>query len=65
MADDRHSLDEQIAAVKREVALREKLYPRWVSMQRMSQQKATTEIDVMRDVLKTLEALQPSTQVLP
>lgn len=55
---DRHSLDEQVAAVKREISLREQLYPRWASMRKMSQIKATTEIDVMRDVLHTLEQLQ-------
>lgn len=57
-----YTLDEQIAAVKREIGLREKLYPRWVSMQRMSQQKADEGIAAMRSVLHTLEQLQRDEQ---
>lgn len=52
------SLDEQISAVKREILMRTKLYPRWVFGKKMSQAKADQEIAVMRAVLETLEQAQ-------
>jgi len=48
------SLQEQIACVKREIAVRVNTYPRWVSSGRMKQHNADREISVMRDVLATL-----------
>lgn len=53
-------LAEQIKCVKREIAMRERVYPRWVNAGRLVQSKADTEIAVMKAVLKTLE-----TQPLP
>ena len=54
-AGGRFSIEEQIACVKREVALRERLYPRWVAMQKMTQAKADTELAAMKAALATLE----------
>lgn len=50
-------LTEQIACVKREIGLRERVYPRWVSSERMTQAKADTELRAMKAVLHTLEQL--------
>jgi len=52
-----HTLAEQIAAVRREIAMRESLYPKWVSHGRMSQAEATDGVRVMRAVLDTLKGL--------
>jgi hypothetical protein len=61
------SLNQQIEAVKREIALRKRVYPAWVTQKRMKQPAATFEIEAMEAVLSTLEALQrgepiPATQ---
>ena len=51
------SLAEQIAAVKREIGLRERVYPSQVAKGRMKQETADRELAVMRSVLATLERL--------
>lgn len=56
-AGGRYSIEEQIACVKREIGLRERLYPRWVAMRKMSQTKADEEINAMRAALATLERI--------
>lgn len=49
-------IDDQIACVTREIAMRRKVYPRWVAAGKMTQAKADTEISCMLAVLATLEA---------
>jgi len=51
------TLDEQIACVRREISMRERVYPRWVESRRLTQQKADAETNAMRAVLATLEGL--------
>ena len=51
-------ITEQIACVKRELAMREQLYPRWVQAEKMSTTKALDEIHCMRDVLATLQRIE-------
>jgi hypothetical protein len=51
-------LDAQIACVKREIGMRERVYPGLVDAKKMSSQKASTETATMRSVLATLEALK-------
>jgi hypothetical protein len=48
------SLADQVACVKREIALRVNTYPKWVRDGRMKQEIADREIAKMRDVLQTL-----------
>jgi hypothetical protein len=55
VADDSVSLDEQIASVEREVRLRERVYPRWVSLGKLNRSAAEHELDCMVAVLKTLQ----------
>ena len=50
------TLDQQIAAVVREVALRERVYPRWIETGRMVRAKADHEIACMKAVLGVLMA---------
>ena len=47
----------QIACVRREITMRERVYPRWVDSGRMSSDLAEHELAAMRAVLATLEAL--------
>lgn len=51
------SLEQQIACVKREIAMRKRVYPKWVETERMSQHKADTELEHMGAVLLTLESV--------
>lgn len=51
---ERASIEQQIACVKREIGMRERVYPRWVENKKMSQEKADAEISTMKDVLETL-----------
>lgn len=54
------SLDDQIASVAREIAMRERVYPRWVSAGKMKQATAEAEIERMKAVLATLKGLRPA-----
>lgn len=51
------TLVEMRATVRREVAYRERVYPRWVADKRMTQSKADHELRYMRGVLDLLERL--------
>ena len=50
-------ISEQIACVRREIAMRRRVYPRWIESGKMTQAKADREIAVMEAVLATLEKL--------
>jgi hypothetical protein len=49
-------LHEMIMEVRREMLMRENLYPRWISSNRMTPMQAERRIWVMRQLLKKLEA---------
>jgi len=53
------TLPQKIQCVERELAMRRRVYPRWVSEGRMPQAKADDEIALMAAVLATLKGLQP------
>jgi hypothetical protein len=46
---------DQINEVKREIAIRQRVYPRWVADGKLTQAKADRQIEVMQAVLATLE----------
>ena len=50
-------IEEQIRAVRRELALRAKLYPVWVARKKLKQADADRELQAMEAVLKTLESV--------
>jgi hypothetical protein len=52
------SLDQQLACVRREIALRRNVYPKQVSRGRMRQSEADLEVAAMEAVLETLIALK-------
>jgi len=47
--------NEMVECVRREVKMRERVYPRWISAGKMTQKKADFEIDTMRHVLEHLQ----------
>jgi hypothetical protein len=53
---------EQLKCVRREIAMRMRVYPRWVTDRRMTQQKADYEIEAMQAVAATLEHLVKTTE---
>ncbi len=57
-------LAEQIKCVKREIAMRARLYPQWVANGRLIQSKADAEIAAMKAVLATLESLEPKQETM-
>jgi hypothetical protein len=44
--------------VRREISLRERIYPNWVKTGRMTKAEAEDQISTMRDVLVTLMSLK-------
>lgn len=52
------TLDDQIAAVRREIAMRERVYPRQIGNGRMSRKTADRELALMQAVLETLIAMK-------
>lgn len=57
-------LPEQIAAVRREIGMRERAYPRWVAAGKMTQAKANDETAAMKAVLETLERVAATERLL-
>ena len=53
-----HSLEQQIACCVRELAFRERVYPRWVKDGKIKQPAADYQMACMRSVIRTLERLQ-------
>lgn len=53
-----YTLAVQIAAVRREIALRERVYPRLIASARMKPEKSVFEIGAMRAVLESLCRLE-------
>lgn len=61
------SLEEQIQELERELALRERVYPKWVEAGRMSQREAQQRYLALRAALTTLRSGgrgQPSERAL-
>jgi len=55
------TIDEQIAEVKREIAMRNKVYPRWIEAGSMQKPKADFQILAMEAVLISLQDLAKKT----
>jgi hypothetical protein len=51
------TLAQQLACATRELAMRQKVYPKWVADGRMAQDKATHEIAAMEAIVATLQKL--------
>jgi len=48
------SYDDMIACARRELAMRQRVYPKWVKEERMNQQKADHEIACMAAIVEQL-----------
>jgi hypothetical protein len=57
-------LARQIACVRREVSMRKKVYPRWVSVGKMTQDEADRQLQTMQAVQATLEKIQADDKAL-
>lgn len=44
-----------IACAKRELNYRERIYPRWIEAKRITVERATEEIALMREIVRVLE----------
>lgn len=53
----KHTFAAQAEAARREVRLRERVYPRWVEGGRLTAKKAALEISLMMTIAETLERL--------
>lgn len=51
------TLDAQVAEVEREIKLRQRVYPRWIDLGKISQAAADRQIEVMRAVAESLHRL--------
>jgi hypothetical protein len=54
METPKPTLDAAIAEVTREIALRERVYPKWVAARRLPQKQAEWQLRCMRRVLEEL-----------
>lgn len=52
------SIRELAKGARRELRMRESVYPRWVANGKMTQARADYELRVMREIAERLEALQ-------
>jgi hypothetical protein len=64
MSDNAATLDEQIAEVSRECAMRERVYAGWVLNGRMKLEDSQRQIRRMRAVLATLEKLRAAERAM-
>lgn len=51
------TLQDQIICIRREIAMRNKVYPRWIENGKMKQDKAAWEVKCMENVLESLHRL--------
>lgn len=52
-----HTSEEMAQAARRELKMRERVYPRWVEAKRMTQAKADEEISLMKSISEHFEKL--------
>ncbi len=52
------TLDDEIACIEREIAMRQSVYPRWIELNEMAEAKARHELNAMQAVLSRLLAIR-------
>jgi hypothetical protein len=55
---------EKLACIRRELAMRQKVYPRWIEQGRMTAAKAAAEIATMRAIAEDYEILAADERLL-
>lgn len=58
-----HSREEKLDCITREIAMRDRVYPRFVRQGRMREADALRELQMMREIAADYEALDPMNQV--
>lgn len=53
------TITDQLACAKRELKMRQRVYPQWVATGRLRQETADHEIACMAAIVQTLEGLAP------
>jgi hypothetical protein len=53
-----HTIDEQIAEIRRELGMRRHLYPRFVEVGKLTHQQADERIALLEEVQTTLERVR-------
>jgi len=59
------TLADQIACVEREIKMRQRVYPNWVTRGTMTESNARNEIHRMQSVLETLQKLDGIESLFP
>jgi hypothetical protein len=59
MAEQEHSVEEMLKCAKRELGMREHVYPRWVDQGKMTSDKMKREISLMKGIVAFLETHVP------
>jgi hypothetical protein len=54
---DTITTEDKLACAEREVKMRERVYPRWVELKKMSLGKATHEIEAMKAIVADYQKL--------
>lgn len=57
-------LEEQIKEVKREIGMRERVYPRWIELKKLKEADAEHHMAAMRAALDTLHEVAQSRKLL-
>ena len=65
MSDVAVTFDEQLAELDREIAMRERLYPRWVMDDRLKVQDARQRLARLKAARETLRALKQYRAAVP
>lgn len=58
------SLEVQLKAARRELAMRKSAYPKWVKAGKMTEAKASDETEAMAAIVETLERLEAADRLI-
>ncbi len=57
-------IQQQVDCVRRELKMRERVYPRWIASGKMTQTLAARELEAMRAVLETLQKIDEYSRLI-
>lgn len=55
---DKITIDDEISCIAREIAMRKKVYPKWIETRRMTRDKANHEVLTMEKTLRRLKGIK-------
>ena len=59
-----HTAEEKFACIQRELALRRRVYPRWIGKGHITEAKAKREIAIMQEIADDYEILMKKERLL-